>query len=253
MHKAQSYIGNLFPGTPSDTIIKAYVINRAEATQIRNHLHNDALSYIYSATVTVGDAIRGIRQNLFTWATVKMYYATFYSCRALLALDDICIFYVGRRPFSIEARAGNNPQRKQGQTHKVVLDEFERQGVVSRLISQPIGYDSPLNWLMKKREEANYRFAKFKEPDIPEHFQKIVNLGIRQALTAYLQDPFDIYLFDADHAIVAYPTITLQCAYNKMGTFDNLRLTDREMSYLCSLFRDNHGPIPEAHKMIKIE
>ena len=253
MHKAQTYIGTLFTGTPPDAIVKAHVINRAEATQICSYLHNDALSYLYSATVTVGDAIRGIRQNLFTWATVKLYYATFYSCRALLALDDICIFYVGRKPFSIEARAGNSPRRKQGQTHKVVLDEFVSQRVVSQLISQPIGYDDPLDWLMAKRENANYRLAKFEEPNIPDHFQKIVTLGVRQALTAYLQDSSNIYLFDVDHAIVAYPITTLQHAYDRMRTFDNLRFTDREMSYLCGLFRDNQGPIPEAHKMIKTE
>lgn len=251
MHKTQTYIvGTLFTGTPSAATVQAHVINRAEATQISNYLQNDALSYIYSATVTVGDAIRGIRQNLFTWATVKLYYATFYSCRALLALDDISIFYVGSRPFSIEARAGKSPQRKKGQTHKVVLDEFESQGVVSRLISQPIEYISPLDWLMNKREEANYRLAKFKEPNVPEHFQKIVDLDVRQALTAYLQDSSKIYLFDPDHAMVSYPLTTLQYAYDKLRGFNNLNFTDSEIRYLCSLFRDNRGPIPEAHKMI---
>lgn len=249
MHKAQAYIGTLFPGTPSDTVVKAYTFNSAEASQVRNRLHNDAVSYIYSATVTIGDAIRGIRENLFTWATVKFYYATFYSCRALLALDDICIFYVGRKAFSVEVRAGNSPQRKQGQTHKVVLNEFKNQGIVSTLISQTIGYDDPLDWLMTKRENANYRSAKFQEPNIPDHFQNIVDSGIRPLLTAYLQS--DIYMFDADHAMVAYPLKTLQYAYNKLKTFGSLTLTYEEVKYLCDLFNDNHGPIPEAHKMIR--
>ncbi len=104
---------------------------------------------------------------------------------------------------------------------------------------------------MTKREEANYKVAKFQEPNVPEHFQKFTDLGIRQALTTYIQDSSNIYLFDADYAIVAYPLKILQYAYDKMKTFDNLNLTDGEISYLCSLFKDNHGLIPEIHKMIR--
>ena len=121
MHQAPTYIiRTLFPDT-SIANVKVYAISQAEAIQIRNHLYNDSLSYIYSATVTIGDAIQGIRHNLFTWATVKLYYATFYACRALLALDDICIFYLGSKPFRIEAIAGNTPQSKKGQTHHVII------------------------------------------------------------------------------------------------------------------------------------
>ena len=58
-------------------------------------------------------------------------------------------------------------------------------------------------------------------------------------------------LFDADHAMVAYPLKTLQYAYNKLRTFGNLTLTDEEVRYLCDLFNDNRGPIPEANKMIR--
>lgn len=253
MHQAPTYIiRTLFPDT-SIANVKVYAISQAEAIQIRNHLYNDFLSYIYSATVTIGDAIQGIRHNLFTWATVKLYYATFYACRALLALDDICIFYLGSKPFRIEAIVGKTPQSKKGQTHQVVLDEFKSQGVVPLLNSQNIGSDDPLKWLLSKREEANYRVAKFQEPNVPEHFQKIVDLGIRQTLTAYLQDSSHTYLFDAEHAMVAYPLITLRYAYDKMKAFSNLRLTDTEISYLCSLFKDKHGPIPEAHNMIRSE
>lgn len=252
MHRAPTHIKTLFPGTPSDTVIKAHVISNVEATTICSCLHNDAVSYIYSATITIADALRGIRQNFFTWATVKLYYATFYSCRALLALDDICIFYMGKKPFSIEVKAGNSPQTKgRNTTHKIVLNEFRSQGIAPRLISQDIEYVDPLTWLMTKREEANYNVAKFQEPNIPKHFQKIIDSGIRQTVTSYLQDSSDLYLFDADHAIVAYPLKTLQYAYNKMKTFNNLKLTNPEISHLCNLFKDNRGPIPEVHKMIR--
>lgn len=252
MHRAPIYINSLFVGTPNDATVRARIINGTEAREICNQLHYDALSYIYSATITMADAIRGIKQNFFTWATVKLYYTAFYSCRALLALDGICVFYVGTKPFSLEGRAGNNPQKQTGQTHKVVLDEFKRQSVVPLLISQHIGYDEPLIWLMAKREEANYKMAKFQEPNVPKHFQKIVDSGIRQALTAYLQDSSDIYLFDEDHAMVAYPLRTLQCAYDKLKTFSHLKLTNAEVRHLCELFKDNQGhPIPEVHKMIR--
>jgi CRISPR/Cas system-associated protein Csx1 len=182
-----------------------------------------------------------------------LYYATFYACRALLALDDVCIFYVRTKPFCLKCVSGKTPTRKNDTTHKVVLNEFQNQQIVPRLFSQTIEYKDPLEWLMDKREDSNYRFPKFQEPNVPKYFEKIISSGIRTVLTTYLQDSSDIYTFDADHAMVAYPLKTLQYAYSKLKTFNHLRFEKNDTKYLCGLFRDNNGPIPEVFKMIKLE
>ena len=97
MHRANAYVGTLFQGTPVASVITSHVLKQSEATTLQRHLQNDAVSYIYSSAISIGDAIGGIQRELLTWATVKLYYATFYACRAMLALDGVCIFYIGTK------------------------------------------------------------------------------------------------------------------------------------------------------------
>ncbi|QMS91011.1 hypothetical protein HUN01_26765 [Nostoc edaphicum CCNP1411] len=176
----------------------------------------------------------------------------FYSLPRLIEpIHNICIFYIGKKPYLIEVQAGKCPQKRDGQTHKVVLDEFSKRNTEPSLLSQLIDLEKPLNWLMIKREDANYKIAKFYEPNIPEHFKKIVEFGVRKSIKEYLLDKSDLYLFDQDHAILAYPLRSIQLVYKKIKATGNFQLQDDELHYLCQLFNDKNGPIPEIHKMLR--
>jgi hypothetical protein len=252
MHKAQDFISAcLLPVNASVLATTTHALNMSEATSLSHCLMNDAVSYLYSSTISVGDAVRGINCLLLTWATVKLYYATFYALRSLLALDGIGIFYVGSRPFAVEARAGSLPVKRNGPTHKVVIDEFRARNTDPYLLSQPIGFDDPLNWLMLKREEANYKNAKFSEPTIPDHFRVIVQSGIRLSIKEYLQDIAGTYLFDPDHAILAYPLSTLKRVYDRCRLQGIETNTGEEIGYITKLFSDSKGPVPEVHNLLK--
>jgi hypothetical protein len=170
--------------------------------------------------------------------------------RSLLALDGICIFYVNTKAFAIQAQAGQSPRKRNGQTHKIVLEEFKNQNPGHLLLSQTIEYKDPLNWLMEKREHANYKIAKFCEPHIPSHFIKIVSNGLRLAIKDYLNDSLNLYLFDPDHAMLAYPLRVIQIAYQKINTPGAFSLRKSEIQYLCKLFKDKSGPIPEMQSML---
>jgi hypothetical protein len=251
-HQAQTYIKSiLIPGTPSVSAIQSHVLNMREANLLLRYLKSDAVSYIYSAIISIADATVSLRKGLFTWATVKLYYATFYAFRAFLALDSVCIFYIGTRPYAIEANPGEMPVKRNGQTHKVVLDEFRYRQTEPFLLSQQIALEDPLDWLVDKREEANYKIAKFWEPNVPKHFEKIMNYGLRKSIKEYLLDSSNLYVFDVDHAILAYPLRSLQLVYQKMLTMPDFHLTDDEISYLCQLFHDQNGPIPEIHDLLR--
>ncbi|MCP4699349.1 MAG: hypothetical protein GY862_21255 [Gammaproteobacteria bacterium] len=251
MHKSQNYIrASILPGTPSASDIESRVLNGPEAKLLLNHLHNDAAGYLYSATVSLGDAISGIRNNLLTWATVKLYYTTFYALRAFLAFDGVCLFYIGTKPCSIEARSGNVAKKENGSTHKAVMNIFSIHAPSHFLLSQKIDSEQPLSWLINRREEANYRNARFCEPGIPKHFEKIVELGIRNAIQCYMKDSLNLLLFDPEHAILSYPLMVLQCSYIEFRKFDTLNYTEREYKYLRTLLRDQDGPIPEIYRLI---
>lgn len=254
MHRAQDFITtSVLPRNASVARITTQALSMPEATSLSRYLLNDAVSYLYSSTISIGDAARGIGSLLLTWATVKLYYATFYALRSLLALEGICIFYVGARPFAVEAKAGSLPIRRDGSTHKVVIDEFRVRNRDSYLLSQQIGFDDPLDWLMSKREEANYKNAKFNEPDIPKHFKLIVQSGIRRSVNEYLRDKVGTYLFDPDHAILAYPLFTLKRTYERCRLLGIETNTNEEIGYVTKLFSDAQGPVPEVHNLLRIK
>ncbi len=119
------------------------------------------------------------------------------------------------------------------------------------LLTQDIDAVKPLSWLMDKRENVNYKDARFIEPQVPKYFEKIEMIGVRQAIPQYLDDPSNLYTFDPEHAILAFPLQALKDAL--MGLYS--RGVDAssvgDIKFLKTLFADNNGPIPEALKLFK--
>lgn len=222
----------------------ARTLSSSEAQQLTSTLQNDAGDYAYSSIVSLGDALKGIDEARYTWATIKLYYSSFYAIRARLAIDKICLFYVKQTPFSVFARAGECPNKEKGQTHKIVLNLFRRHRLEQYFLSQSINLDEPLDWLINRREEANYKRARFVEPGLPDHFVKISSLGIRKACGAYLSDHTGLYMFDPEHAMVAYPLL-LAARICELCRSHGVLIQDEEHSkFVRRLFSDGNGPIP---------
>lgn len=256
-HQAQIHINNIISRKPSNYAIETHALSTIEATALLHCLNNDATSYIYSSIVIMADATLSINKGLFTWATVKLYYATFYAIRSLLAINGVCIFYIKTSPhkttpFILDIQPGQLAKKGKGTTHKLVLDTFKGHNIEPYILSQPIDLQDPLEWLMQKREEANYKIAKFYEPQVPKHFKKIIEYSLRRVIKDYLSDTTDLYLFDPDHAILSYPLRVIQIAYKKLLVSKSLGLKSDEISYLCQLFSDTDGyPLPDIHKLFK--
>ena len=142
------------------------------------------------------------------------------------------------------------PRRLKGNTHQVVLNEFAAERTHPHLISQ-IGGMSALAWLREKREDANYGKAKFEEPSIPVHFERIVEMGVRRAIDGYLSDQSYLYSFDADHAMLAYP---LELWRQVLADIKNLpsqfELAKDDRSYLAKLFGDARGRFATVDRLV---
>ena len=248
MHQAQVYFNsNVVPigiVQPWNTL----VINPAQAGLMRAELFCDAWSYLYSAAVSIGDATKGIQGELFSWAAVKLYYAAFYALRAHLASASHAILYqkttTGGTPFVLNCFPGESPKKLSGTTHKVVLAEFAKVFPSSSAITQEIVGAKPLDWLIERREEANYKNGCFPEPTMPTSFNGVTKLPIRLTLSAYIGKDSEIYAFDPDHSILALPMLIFQKSLealmvaNPLGGFS----TD-QIDFLKNIFRDKHGEI----------
>jgi hypothetical protein len=225
------------------------LLNATQASGLARVLSEDSLDYLYSGAVSIADAIQAIERGMYTWATVKLYYSLFYLARGQLAEKGTAIFYKKTKPMTVKAVAGEEPKKADGNTHKAVLSIFRSSMPHHPAISNPIDSVDAFQWMIKRREEANYNVAKFSEPATPKHLEKIAKAGVRRSLAAYLNDSTHLYCFDQDHAILALPTELLKQNVAALRTYPE-RMRD-ERKYLASLFCDRLGPIAEAMSLFK--
>ncbi len=219
-HQAGSYLKTLW-GHHSKAALKAarsggILLRAAEAASLQGALTEDARGYYFSGALTFVEGLRGPPAGLHTWATVKMYYAVFYALRAILALRGHCVFYIDGSPYTIEAQTGQSPAMGLQSTHKAVLQCFRDNCRSHALLSQQIDLTDPLKWLMDHREEANYKHARFHEPLVPPHFERVVRDGPRRSVSAYLEARNQGLVFDPDHAMIAFPLASLRHARDEL-------------------------------------
>lgn len=220
-----------------------HALSTGEARSLADCLTADAAALTTCASVSMVDAIRGIELGLFSWATVKLYFSVFYCFRAILAANQYCVCYDGRKPRWFRARTGALCKKLKGNTHEVVMNLFEAELQGHWLLSQEIDLKSPPTWLMGLREEANYRRGEFWEPTCPDHFVAVADLGVRRAVETYVRDK--MFAFDKDHAAVAYPLRAIMEARTKVAPMD-----EGVVTFLKARARDSRGPLPELFRQV---
>lgn len=252
MFEASKFLSDKW-GMPS--VVGAVCLSHYEATIVENKLYEDACKSLYSSIVSIADALRGIEDQYYTWGGVKLYYSVFYSIRAALALDRYCIFYVGKKPKWTYVAPGaipNNPSPRSLQnTHKIVLNLFRAKRPGADILSQTIGSDDPFAWMMERREEFNYKHAKFSEPEPPPCFRFVARSGMRKSVIAYIEDDTSLFAFDEDHAILAYPIQVLKWIRARWP--GKVLFAAQEKDDLRAMLSDRHGPLQIFGKILDNE
>jgi len=183
----------------------------------------------------------------YSWSTVKLYYATFYMIRGMLANAGVCIWYSGNKPMILKAAAGERMRRppgakRAGTTHGIVLETAKRELSTDIIFSQPIAGMHPVEWMRERREEANYWHSRLVEPGVPDQMKMVHQHGLRRLVTTYLGDALT-FAFDPDHAIIAFPVLVWKRLREQILAQSGPALDDQEQSYLRSLFVDNAGAL----------
>lgn len=250
MHQAQNYISSAIKPAAGASPVTSVFLSAASASGLGAALGRDCFDYYYSGAVSLGEAVQGLNRGMYTWSTVKLYYAVFYFLRSALACKKIAIFYEGTKPYSWKADPGKSPKKLSGQTHKAVLSAFSSEFPSSSILSQEIGGCSPLEWLMKLRESANYTNARFDEPSTPAHFKMIDRIGCRKAIAAYMADSTSLYSFDEDHAALAYPIEVFKYVLRESAPLIFSDNYEADRKYLGSLFTDSNGPMSDIVRQL---
>jgi uncharacterized protein (UPF0332 family) len=242
VHSANSYLkasGKLEPDS---------VLNAAERRKLETLLREDAKDYYQAALVSLIDGLRSISSGFYSWSTVKLYYCTFYALRARLAVSGECIFYDQSKPRYIDVSPGCLAKKLAGNTHKCVLDRFSLSHPNDFFLSQDIASRRPLDWLMERREEVNYKMSRFSEPGAPEHFKFAETTDVRRMLGSYQLD--DVYIFDPDHAVVAFPFRLMLDLRIRLSNVGVSPLAEHEIEFLSKNSKDRSGLIAALNPLL---
>jgi hypothetical protein len=251
-HRAANYLKAKFAARAKRAVVEAYTCKPADSVTLRPALLEDANDYYYSSCLSVVDGLRGVDVGFFTWSTVKLYYSVFYALRAIMAWNRVMVFHPENAgPYSMTVAPGAHPEWMSGKgTHKALLGCFRRLYPTHPLLSQDIELVDGLQWLLDKREGANYVIPRFCEPGIPSHYEKIVDLGVRKATTAYLGPEGSLLAFDRDHSIVAFPLAVLQVAGAAATAIGGAGASDEEVDFLKLKCRERKATLAPLMRFI---
>lgn len=234
-------------------------LNQIQAAHLSIILQQDAEKYYYCALVSFAEAVRGCKASAWSWSIIKLYYSSFFAARALLALENIAVCFIGKsekhiiakpneiltkfpkQKFTTTARNTNEKKQING-THGAVMYLFEETFINERLLSQDIDQLYPSEWLVRERETANYRTDYFKDPFPPKCMDFISLHGPETLIPVYDQDENLLYTFDESHAILSYPSKLLKHTFNKLAQRNATNFiipeSERRRDFLHSLLSD---------------
>jgi|GEM_PF-1862486 len=213
-------------------------ISHIEASQLEAALISDVISLAQIAMASLVEGIAGISDYRFSWAKVKLYYSGFYSVRAMLMLHKIAIFYIGRSPFTLEAKPGESAKKRAGNSHTVAFELFRQNYKNDLVLSQQISGLCPLKWIEDKRSEISYRTAPYVDPESPSEFSSIIGKE-RLHVQEYCCDDLHLYAFDPDHSMLAYPILLVKRLSELVRNYNINEIVDINVHYRDILVKSN--------------
>jgi hypothetical protein len=191
---------------------------------IRDLQRTDAICLFQKGIQSYFQGVEDLLTGYEAWATVKLYYSTYYFLRCELAINgfsilrcpDICVFTsrVGEKPTLLAKKNRNNDHKS---TIEIFSSKFSQSDV---LLSQNIGSQTSYEWLSGMREWANYRSSNFPEVVDKGYFCSPSVFTIEEQITLFLNDDDYVYCFDQNFACLALPSKRAQLTAKNFRTAD---------------------------------
>ena len=187
------------------------MLTRQQADDIKNLLEDEIGPYYYKAILSYMESIVALKSKLFSWATVKLYYSVFYSIKSYLACKDIAILRAERKLFYVKAKENEFIKKCDDPTdHKgTILTASKLFRNSDMLLSNNIDNMDVYQWMMKKREEVNYKDLDFHDPSAPDFWSELNNEierhGIKVIVDKMVNDNW-LYCFQDEYAVLGIPT-----------------------------------------------
>jgi len=184
-----------------------------ECSVLEADLQEDAKDIYFKGLLSLCEAICSINRNLYSWATVKLYYSVFYFLRSSLAAKGYAIVR-NKSLYLLRVHRGERPKKKDAKRYRsdhtgminIYRDLFEESDILESNTIQDL---NPYHWLMERRNQVNYSERKFHEPEWPHFLGAAAKQAEKRTLDSlvalYVDDPDYLYCFQSDHACLALP------------------------------------------------
>lgn len=212
--KCETFLGCINNRSKWESItgFENYVLNYVEAKELREDLVLDSADLYFKGILSLSESFISISKGLYSWATIKLYYSTYYFIKAFLSIKGYGLIRK-RNLFLFRAENGESPlcknTRRYSSDHsgtiKYYQDLFRNSDI---LLDNEINGKTSYEWLMEKREQVNYKERSFNEPDHSEFWDLISTYDnsakLSNLIEKYIKDEY-IYCFQEDHACLALP------------------------------------------------
>ena len=235
---------------------KNFALSKYQATQLSQELLEDSIDLYFKGLLSLSEAINSISRLYYSWATIKLYYSVFYFIKATLASKGIALIRQ-KSLYYLFARDGEKPikkgSKKYNTDHSGTILHFQDLFMNDILLSNKIEDESVYEWLMKRREQVQYRERNFQEPSNPVFWNHIIlkinQNSLHHLLSEYIDDKY-ILCFQEEHACIAIPikrAILSRTDLVRAGIKTNLN--DGQKKRIIDLLIVDNKPLPIIHAL----
>ncbi len=236
--------------------IKNMSLTQGICKKFSEDLKYDANDYYFKGVLSLCEAINSIDRELFSWATVKLYYSVYYQILSAIAANEYILirkkglYYlknrVGEKPAKVNARSEHT------QILKLFGNLFKSTDILQ---TNAINGISSYEWLMNKRHQVNYKERMFNDPDCSDFWRNIrsyvTNNSLEQLLDKYIYDKGYIYCFQQEDACLALPikrTLLSKSLLETRNLF--LPLESKKKTLLAKLLTVKSGALSNMQRSI---
>lgn len=229
-----------------------------------NALDRDAASLLHKGLLSFSGACNDLALNNRSWAIVKLYYSLFYTIRARLCsrrhglVRNKSWYHFNVNSSGSAAIRLNGRRDRYRNDHECALhlyeDIFENSDI---LIGNQVEGLPPFAWMMELRNIANYRLARFPDPEFP--LDVTAKLGLVDAsmlekiINDNISDSAHILMFQPEHAWIAIPMKQILAGYSDLLLRrQSIVLPVEQYEHTTRMFRTLPSGFRQAFDLAKI-
>ena len=228
----------------SGKAIKSLPVDFADLARYRIEKNRDMATFYYKAVMSLAEGIACVARKNYTWATIKLYYSTYFSLRASLLSRYYVLVRANRNLYYFEIKPGAvflSPQ-KDNTDHGGTIEVYENIfGSSDFMCIDEIEGVSLLAWLKNCREIVNYKDEEFHDPEVSELWEyidrKMESTSVSMLVDEFINKKKECCT-SSDTAIVAIPINRILMTSQDIRNNGISAMTDKQKEWIRTILAD---------------